>query len=87
MSLKLYELYPTSAGAEGMPLYDVALRFIVFAYSQDEARAIAQERGGDECYTDARENISFWTNSAKTTCVELTTGLTSGVVIRDFRSG
>ncbi len=63
--------------------YDTADGFVVRAPTESEARAIAQENGGDERDTDG----AAWTDPELSTCVELLADGEPGVVLRDYDAG
>jgi len=80
--MKLYILRPIHDDPLWFPRYDKAFGFIVAAESEEQARALAQARGGDE--TDWDSSCPAWTDPQHSTCAELVAGDTSGVIMRDF---
>jgi len=63
--------------------YDVAYQFIIQATSEESARKLAQEKGGDECFEDQ----PFWVDSSKTDCQILEIGSEQKVICCDFLAG
>lgn len=85
--MKLWLLRPVEGSEHWEPWHDKAFGFVIRAETEEAARALAQEKGGDEAgtgyhrvYTDA------WTNPVHSTCVEVTTEGPPEVILRDFAS-
>lgn len=72
------------------PWYDKAFGFVVRAETEEEARKLANDDGGDETgpYSQKvyRTGGNPWLDPKYSSCEELTADGASGVVIRDFRS-
>lgn len=61
------------------PWYDKAFGFVVRAETEDQARAFAQERAGDEGWGP-------WIYADYSTCEELSGNGYEGVLMTDFRA-
>lgn len=91
--MKLFHLYPKKK-FEGEnpwdPWYDKVHGFIIRAESEEEARKIANQNGGDETgpikYTVYRTGGDPWLDANFSDCVELTNEGDKGVIIRDYAS-
>lgn len=90
-NMKLYHLYPKK-NIEGedpwSPWYDKAFGFIVRAETEEEARRLANEQGGDETGEISNDIYRIggdpWLDAKFSECVELTEDGEKGVIIRDF---
>ena len=90
--MKLWLLRPV----EGLPddpwepWYDKAFGFVVRAETEQRAREIANENGGDEIgephYIKLRHGIDPWLDSTLSTCVELKSDGVEEMIIKDFAS-
>lgn len=66
---------------EDEPTWDVADGFVVRAETEEQARAIAAKRAGDE-------GSQVWLRySAGSTCEELTADGEPGIILRDYNAG
>ena len=93
--MKLWILRPNEHLPDGTespwePWYDKAFGFVVRAETEDEARQLANDEGGDECgpvtHTIYRTGGNPWLDPAFSTCEELTADGAPGVVIQDFHA-
>lgn len=79
--MKLWILRPVEDSPLWSPWFDKAFGFVVRAKTEAEARAMAQEAGGDET---GRGSYPAWTDPAHSVCTELLADGNAGVVIEDF---
>jgi hypothetical protein len=99
---KIWLLRPVEGLAEDNspwdPWYDKAFGFVVVAYTEAQAREIANTNGGDEKYESSyglnrifdkspTVIINVWLDSKYTTCIELTPDYKEELVMRDFARG
>ena len=89
--MKLWLLRPAGPKTSPWePWYDKAVGFVVRAATEDEARRLANENGGDE--VGEVRNLVYrtggdpWLDPALSSCVELASTGPSGLIIRDFKS-
>ncbi len=75
--MKLFHIFRTD---DDGPLYNCAHGFVIRAYNQYEARAIAADSCGDE-------GKGLWQDPTQSECVHLTGCGNIGLVIRDFIHG
>ena len=72
------------------PRYDKAFGFVIRSNTEDEARYIANENGGDEngpvSFSTYRTGGNPWLDPKLSTCIELLPDGEPGLVIRDFAS-
>ena len=72
------------------PWYDKAFGFIIRAETEDRAREIANDHGGDEIgdphYLPDRHGIDPWLDKTLSTCVELKSNGIEEMILRDFAS-
>ena len=82
MKTKLWHLYATEDGDRYLG-YDCYFAFIIETKTEQRAREIAQEKGGDE----TRYRL-FWTDPTLTICEELKPSGEEGVIVmEDFHAG
>ena len=71
------------------PWYDKAFGFVVSARTEEEARRIANDNGGDECgqvkHTVYRTGGDPWLDPKLSTCEPLKAPDTAEVIFRDLR--
>lgn len=86
--MKLWILRPIEDHPAWEPWYDKAFGFVVRAESESEARRVAQENGGEECYRGkdgyGTGKSECWTDPSAATCVELSADGHPGLVMTDF---
>lgn len=85
--MKLFYLYPKE-NIKGenpwSPWYDKVFAFVVRAETEEEARKIAQDAGGDETDDKTGSPIKYpWLDADLSECDELTAEGNKGVIIRD----
>lgn len=84
--MKLWLLYPQTAyrGEKFLwePWYDKSFGFVIRAETEEDARRIAQENGGDEIY----ENMPAWIDPHYSVCEELLAEGDPGLILQDFAS-
>jgi len=88
--MKLWLLRPVTGDEEvgpWDPWYDKTFGFVVRAETEEEARAMAEEEGGDENRAGYGHRRFVWRDPALTTCEELTQAGEPGVVMKDFQNG
>lgn len=81
--MKIWILRPINPlGGPWKPWYDKAFGFVIGAETEQEARAIAQKKGGNECGHD--KSIQAWIDPSLSSCIEMTEPHQPGVILRDF---
>ena len=63
--------------------YDRCYGFVIRAETEEKAREIAHENGGDE----NRDNCYPWLNPKSSTCEELTVIGKEGIILKYFNAG
>lgn len=85
-TMKLWLLRPVEDLSEGdnpwKPWYDKAFGFVIRAETEEEAREMAHNKGGEEIVDTATP----WKDPRYSTCVELLPAGPAGVVIEDFHA-
>ena len=89
--MKIFHLFPKE-NIEGenpwSPWYDKAFGFVVRAENEEEARKLANEKGGDETgeisHSIYRTGGDPWLDANFSECVELTEEGNKGVIICDY---
>lgn len=91
---KLWILFPREGLSKEdnpwKPWYDKVFGVVVHAETEEEARRLANEEGGDE--TGPRRNVHYqtggdpWLDAHYSTCEELSLEGPSEVIMTDFRS-
>ena len=89
--MKLFELRPIENLKDGdnpwEPWYDKSFGFIVRAYTEAEARKIANENAGDENRVEFYKTANTktpWLYGKYSTCIELRGDGEVGMIMRDF---
>ena len=90
MKLWLLRPQPDLEQSPWEPWYDKAFGFVVRAETEQEARELADEHGGDERRDMARfletSRPDAWSNPVYSTCIELAVEGKAEMIIRDFKS-
>ena len=83
---KLWILKPKDSGENNpwSPWYDKAFGFVVIAETEQQARELADADAGDE--NGYSTKIHPWLDAAMSTCEELTTEYSGGIVMKDFHA-
>jgi len=86
--MNIYKLEPIFGEEKEMYWgYDCYDSFIIRAESEEEARSIAQNNGGDEIYNCVYNEISIWTNENITSCEIVNDDGKSGIICSSFNAG
>lgn len=82
--MKLWILEPITKGngSAWEPWYDKAFGMIVRAETEDAARSIANNNGGDE----NRDGRTPWLDNKQSSCVELSSDGPEEMILQDFAS-
>ena len=81
--MKLWILRPVKDDALWEPWYDKTFGFVVRAETEQEARAFAQDGGGDEVVRYTTGPAPAWTDASHSTCEPLEMGGLDGIIMED----